>query len=181
MLADISIIIPSLPIRYSPRWRIQIIQFLEEGINIIISIPPNNKANLNRLLDIDYCKYPNLFIFESQYRGQVLQRYEASRIVQTRYCMFMDDDIILNLEDLKSLFAFFKTNYSKYSAIAPRLLATSNGTLQSVPTNESLSDFLRILVLFLFTVLIVLMWIRYMERYCPVVQLYPFQVLIQLM
>ena len=113
---ELTIIIPSLLSNINSRWIDQLNIFNQKKINIIISIPPN-LSKKNKFLN----KFEKgILIISGDKKGQVNQRQYGYKFVKTDYVMHMDDDIFINIRNLKILLDQFE-KLPKKSIIVPRL------------------------------------------------------------
>ena len=113
---DITIIIPSIIKGIDKDWIKQINDFHIEGLRIIICIPPSMK--IKEVYKNGFNK--NILIINSDRKGQVRQRNHAYKFCKTKLILHMDDDILIDLYQIKGLVKIFNTLPSK-SCLAPYL------------------------------------------------------------
>lgn len=147
-LNDLTIVIPTLPRDYGARWNKQILDYLDQGIKVVLSVPPDWRSYLTNLTSFPW-NSNDIIIFECSKKGQVVQRFEASRSIESIYSLFMDDDIYISVNDLSILMYDLQAKLPRPSALSPRFRTTFPGRLQSVPHRATFADRLRTIVLYL--------------------------------
>ena len=113
---NLSVIIASNLINISKDWVKQINEYSKEGINVIISIPPN--SILAEAYKIGFSE--NIKLFKSEKIGQVRQRQFGYKFCDTEFIIQMDDDIQFDIDSIKLLLSNFE-RLPKKSCLAPFL------------------------------------------------------------
>ena len=123
---ELTIVIASLATNLSHDWINQINTFANNGIRIIISIPPG--IHLEDVYKKGFSKKVN--IINSDLLGQVNQRYFAHKYSTTKFIMNMDDDIYIDLNDIKILLVqYYKLPFK--SCLAPKLFQSKKVNKES--------------------------------------------------
>tara|TARA_Y100001968_G_C19431214_1_gene757109 strand:+ start:1842 stop:2714 length:873 start_codon:yes stop_codon:yes gene_type:complete len=126
LFAELTIVIASVVNKLSHEWINQINIFANNGISIIISIPP--EIPVEDVYKRGFDKKVN--IINSDLIGQVNQRYFAHKHSNTKFIMNMDDDIYIDLNNLNNLLV----QYSKLpykSCLAPKLFQSGKRNKES--------------------------------------------------
>ena len=113
---DISVIIATNLRNISEKIIEQLNNYSVNGINVLISIPPN--LSLEKAYDLGFSEDIN--IIKSDLIGQVNQRQYAYKFCKTKLILQMDDDIEFDYSNVKKLLGQF-INLPKSSCLAPFL------------------------------------------------------------
>ena len=109
---DLTVVIPTLGLRNL----YNIIKSLNNTVKphqIIISVYEKNFINVS-----EYLQYNNIKIIKNKIKGQVHQRINGFKDVQTKYVLQLDDDCEIDASSIKNLINF-KKKIGVQSAIAP--------------------------------------------------------------